>query len=85
MRRKGGSRQGPSRRPLPLDPGQVTLPPWSSVLPSVKWQDGVAASSDLLRAWNQGQLPGWRSSTDPAHSEGPHAYFKMAIFKFLIF
>lgn len=62
--------------PLPLDPGQVTLPPWSSVLPSVKWQDGVAASSDILRGWNQGQGHGWESNT---------LREALAIFKFLIF
>lgn len=69
LRRYAGGR--PNCLPLPLDPGQVTLPAWSSVLPSVKWQDGVAASSDILGAWNQGRLQGWGSSTGPALRGAP--------------
>lgn len=40
---------------LLVDTGQVTLPAWASVFPSVKWQDRVAASTGLS-ACDQGQV-----------------------------
>lgn len=47
--------QEPSHLSFLVDTGQVSVPPWSSVFPSVKWQDQVAASTGL-GTWNQGQL-----------------------------
>ena len=75
--------QEPGHLLLPVGPGQVILPPWSLVFPSGRRQDGVAAASNILVPGTRANRMGGEVAQTP-HSEGPHAHFKMAVFKFLM-
>lgn len=55
---ESGGVEGATQLPLPSDPGQVSLPRWSSVFPSVKWQDRVTVSPDTPSVRDQDHFHG---------------------------